>query len=80
MVRDLLRREGWSVVHQLGEAGDVSYSVFTKRSTFCSTVSSDDPLSTLLSGAVGSDEASAGKKGSLSLCERGIQAFAPVAW
>lgn len=57
-----------------------TYSVLTKMSTFCSTICSKEPVKVLFSGAVGSDDRSAGKMGRLPRCEAGIQAFAPVAW
>jgi hypothetical protein len=66
-------------------AGDLEWrgetnSELIKRSTFCSTISSEEPFNATLSGAVGADDASAGKMGRLPRCELGIQAFAPVAW
>lgn len=57
-----------------------TYSELTKRSTFCSTISSEEPFNATFSGAVGAEEASAGKMGSLPRCELGTQAFAPTAW
>ena len=57
-----------------------AYCEVTNRSTFCSTFSSTVPFRAVPSGSVGSDERSAGKKGSLPSCDLGIQAFAPVVW